>query len=457
MAWHGEFVGGKLEMKLPWAVVLADDLTGANATGALLASYGFTVLILRAPEGELQALQDRLIHADVWIINLNTRHQPPPLAAEKVRKVIRWLEQHGIRLLAKRIDTTFRGPIGTEIQAILDILPAEAICVLTGAFPRAGRITIGGQQWINGVPLDQTEAARYLSASQSTAYIPALLSAQVEVRIGRIPIEIVRAGPGAVIRHIHAQVESDCRILCADAATEADLFTLAEALASSDLPVFTADPGPLTAIFASVLARREGYALVTPLKMDTFTSHSRVGPVLVVAGSPTALTQRQLDLLERHWRIQLVRTFPSRLLAESERDREQQRVLSELQATSASIVGIRIGEDLLPLQPAQMHQIVEILADICRKWLEGKDLRGLYATGGETVDALCHALGILALRIRREIRPLMVLTEALGGPWHGLPIVTKGGLVGGEDAAVVGVLALMETQGPAHKSLELHR
>ncbi|MGH3368430.1 MAG: nucleotide-binding domain containing protein, partial [Nocardioidaceae bacterium] len=70
------------------------------------------------------------------------------------------------------------------------------------------------------------------------------------------------------------------------------------------------------------------------------------------------------------------------------------------------------------------------LARAVRRNLEEHAVDGVFSTGGDVTAALLGELGSHGLEISDEVVPLAVAGSVVGGPWDGLQIVTKGGLVG---------------------------
>jgi uncharacterized protein YgbK (DUF1537 family) len=61
---------------------------------------------------------------------------------------------------------------------------------------------------------------------------------------------------------------------------------------------------------------------------------------------------------------------------------------------------------------------------------------GLYTTGGDVTATVMRELGAIGMEIDKEIVPLAVGGRIAGGSADGLPIVTKGGLIGDTGTAV---------------------
>jgi len=65
------------------------------------------------------------------------------------------------------------------------------------------------------------------------------------------------------------------------------------------------------------------------------------------------------------------------------------------------------------------------------------EIGGVYSTGGDITAAIHGAAGTVALRLLDEVLPLAGYGIAIGGKLSGKAFVSKGGMVGGENAMVV--------------------
>lgn len=94
--------------------VIADDLTGGNGTGVLLVKCGFTA-ITKFDSDQLEDIQDN----SVVCIVTDSRYINQEDAKHKCLKASLDLYEWNVDVLCKRIDSTFRGNIGQEIDGIL--------------------------------------------------------------------------------------------------------------------------------------------------------------------------------------------------------------------------------------------------------------------------------------------------------------------------------------------------
>ena len=121
--------------KMNKILILADDLTGANDTGAAIGRFGWnTVSIVNAGQRPLN-LEDYSCIS----VNLDSRSLKPEEAYEMTADTARDLRTLKIGLYSKRIDSTLRGNLGAESDALLDVLTEEEkkdwAALIVPAFP----------------------------------------------------------------------------------------------------------------------------------------------------------------------------------------------------------------------------------------------------------------------------------------------------------------------------------
>ena len=139
---------------MPLIGSVADDLTGATTTGVLLArSKARTAVFFNVDAAVKGEGTDEL---DAILISSNSRALPANEAYEKVKTAAEALKGMGVKYFQKRIDTTLRGGVGVEIDAILDVLPEGTVAVVVPAMPQSRRILVGGYSVIDGVALINT-------------------------------------------------------------------------------------------------------------------------------------------------------------------------------------------------------------------------------------------------------------------------------------------------------------
>ena len=137
------------------SVIIADDLTGANDTGAILAHNGFKVGTVLNPEH-----MEDFDEYNVLSMSTDSRAMTAEQAYEKVSWAAGHFPKSDALVYSKRIDSTLRGNVGAEIDAILDFLGESYTAVVVASFPSSGRTCIGDVLLVNGEPLQLTEVSR---------------------------------------------------------------------------------------------------------------------------------------------------------------------------------------------------------------------------------------------------------------------------------------------------------
>lgn len=135
--------------------VVADDITGSNDIGVMLAKNGFRVTVLSLEDNPVPADFDDM---DVLVINTGSRLDAAQVAADKSARAAAFLRDNGCEMIYTKTCSVFRGNIGASFDAVQDALGVRTSMVVAG-FPRNGRTTVDGVHYLNGVPVSQTNFA----------------------------------------------------------------------------------------------------------------------------------------------------------------------------------------------------------------------------------------------------------------------------------------------------------
>ncbi|RBY94644.1 four-carbon acid sugar kinase family protein [Blastococcus sp. TBT05-19] len=405
-------------------LVVADDLTGANATAADFASAGLRAATASAATGA-EVVTDMASRFDVLVATTDSRHSPPAEAAALVRSAVRagW----PARLVCNRIDTTLRGNVGATTEALaaeVRALTGSRVVVLCApAHPTAGRHTIGGTQLLDGRRLEETEVARDARTPMRTSDVLEILRQQTDLAAHLVPLAAVTGPAPELVDHIASALDAGVDVLVADATTEEHLERVATGAVAAaegrDLVWVTSDPGPSAVAMARALGLTRGVP---------------GAPLLVVSGSATELTRKQLQQLAAE-RAAVVHTVP---VLEGSAVPDVDAAVAVLAAAldragADDIVVFATAVQDSDVRPTTAEDAVRIsreLATAVRRALEEHPVDGLFTTGGDVTAAVLAELGSHGLEISEEVVPLAVAGTLVGGPWDGVHIATKGGLVG---------------------------
>ena len=433
---------------MPIIGAVADDLTGATTTGVLLArSKAQTAVFFNEEAAEKAKGADEL---DAILVSSNSRPLPADEAYEKVKSATLALKRMGVKYFSKRIDTTLRGGVGVEINAMLDQIGEDAVAVVVPAMPQSRRILVGGYSVIDGVALINTPVAKDVRTPVKENYIPRLLAGQTRRQVGLVTLDKVLAGKEAVEKALVEKRGEGCEVIVVDGITLEDVETIAKACIALKWNVVAVDPGPFTA----KLAYERGLIGVEEPNIPE-TADEEGKTVLIAAGSATPVTKKQMEVLcedERHVRIS-VEPIPlinggDEAVAEAERAVElAKEMLQEGSQPRAILFETALHGELLNLDEEDKkrgyasgmsaNRINAGLGTIITKLMEriGRDrVAGLYTTGGDTMVNVCYQLGVECIQVMDYVIPQADVGRLVGS-YDGLPVVGKGGLTGNDHTA----------------------
>jgi D-threonate/D-erythronate kinase len=212
--------------------IIADDLSSATDCGAQVVRSGLSVVV---PLGGY-SLPIQATAAQVISIDTDSRSLSANQAYAKVKAASQQLVSQGWIHFYKSVDSTLRGNLGAEIEAVLDIVK-PACAVIAPAFPKYGRTTVDGVQYLHGRPLHETEFGSDPTAPVRDADIPRRLSEGSRRKAGRLTIDQLRAGPRQIKSAIKGLMETGIELVVVDIAEQEDLKRICLGLAGSDLRV----------------------------------------------------------------------------------------------------------------------------------------------------------------------------------------------------------------------------
>ncbi len=433
---------------MPLIGTVADDLTGATTTGVLLARSKARTAVFFNVEAVSNA--ETVEELDVIIISSNSRPLPANEAYDKVKDAVIALKNMGVKYYQKRTDTTMRGGIGVEIDAMLDQLSDETVAVVVPAMPQSRRILVGGYSIIDGVALVNTPVAQDVRTPVKENYIPRLLAGQTRRKVGLVALDKVLAGDEVIKEALKQQREAGCQVIVVDAVTLEDVENIAQACIALSWDVVTVDPGPFTAKMAY---HRSLIGVEEPNLPPEADEAGKT--VLIAAGSATPVTKKQMEILcqdSRHVRISVdpVSLIEGGEKALEEVDQAVHKAMDYLESGSrprAILFETALHGELLNLseEDNKRHYAHGMSADrinaglgmIISQVLEqtGRErIAGLYTTGGDTMVNVCRQLGVECIEVLDYVIPQTDIGRLVGS-YDGLPVVGKGGLTGNDHTA----------------------
>jgi len=410
--------------------IIADDLSSATDCGAQMVRSGLSVVVpLRGYSLPAQADLAQVISVDT-----DTRSLAADSAYTKVKEFTQVLIAEGWTDFYKSVDSTLRGNLGAEIEAVLDAVRPDCV-IIAPAFPKYGRTTVDGVQYLHGRPLHETEFGSDPTAPVKDADIRRRLAEGSARKSARLSLDPLQAGPAKIQSTIHGLLAEGVELVVVDIAEQEDLKRICLGLAQSDLRI--------------LWVGSTGMAEFFPLAFEvtsTASEHNKIyavdpRPALALVGSASETTRQQLSYAQTNNGLQVIDLDPGCLI------QEETVAAAEFGKASANLrSGIEAGHDMalvvrasreeiattqqlgatLNLSASQVAQrIVEALAQVSSQLVFDGQISGIVATGGDTSNALCKVLGAQALEILGEVEAGIPILRVMGE--QTLPLVTKAG------------------------------
>ncbi|MEO7909898.1 MAG: four-carbon acid sugar kinase family protein [Roseiflexaceae bacterium] len=377
-------------------IILADDLTGAADCAARCHQAGLAATI-RLPGARLYESGGAIC------CTTDSRHLPADLAVRRVHELAAGLGEYAGSIWYKKIDSTLRGHLGQELDALLDAL-GRSCALVCPAFPAQRRGLADG----------------YLVTDPALVqpmHLPTLLAHQSRRSVAAIGLADVRGGVGQLTERLRAERARGAELLVADALDEADLHMLLEAALFALPDALLCGSAGLAGTLAMYAARQSSSVGVAPAALIE-------GAALLVIGSGSAMAQRQIAYLRRH---QLVVAFErtAALPADPLGD-----ILLHLPAPAADA----------PMDGPAARRLAEQLALAAQPLIDAMRPGLLVLSGGDTAISVLARMGVTHLLVQRELLPGVPLTCGMDASGRSHMIVLKAGNHG-DQAALATVLA----------------
>ena len=212
--------------------------------------------------------------AQVLVIDTETRHMTPSAAYQIIYGIVRRAQNSGAEYFYKKTDSALRGCVGSELSAMLD---ASGACqlVFLPAFPKQHRTTLGGVQYLDGIPIHESVFGKDPFEPTRHSYIPDLIGEQSDTFVEVISTDDTEA---------FSRVNSKKSIMVFDAVTDEDMSRTANLLQANRK--------------LSVMAGCAGFARILPELIEFEQKKHNRGEhakgLVVICGSLNPITQTQI-------------------------------------------------------------------------------------------------------------------------------------------------------------------
>lgn len=377
-------------------MLLADDFTGALDAGVQFAQHGASVFVTAG--GEFSGDTG----ADVIVIDMESRHETPEKAYQKVYKRTEYAAHRHVPFLYKKTDSTMRGNIGAELAAMLKA-SGRSILVFVPAFPRMGRTVKDGIFRVAGELLTKTSYARDPFQPVTTDKVVDIVKSQTELPVRMIDVTSEKLPQDDVPV-----------ILVCDAQSEKELEKIARQLAPVADKIVLAGCAGFAAYAASYIRGTR--------QRDTEIRPERPGHIML-CGSINERTRRQVSYAKKLGMISY-RLRPADYLGAGLTRESADRICELLWEGGALLLytadsedDIRAAKDYAAangLGKENLHlRIAGGLGRIAQYCILGEQIGLLSVIGGDTLFGAMQGIRPKGLVLCREALPGVILSRLL--------------------------------------------
>jgi len=405
---------------------IADDYTGASDLANTLTRAGLRTLQTIGVPADTLALPE----VDAVVVSLKSRSIEAGLAVSRSRAADKWLRGRGaghvLFKICSTFDSTDAGNIGPVMDALRDDC-ADAIVLVTPAFPETGRTVYQGNLFVGAVPLNESPLKDHPLNPMHDSNLVRVLARQSKTKVGLVDLATVARGSDAVRARLADLSGKGFGAAIIDAVFDPDLETIGRVALEHRLSVGASGVG---LGLARALIKSGGPKATSGSGPETVIG----GPAACLAGSCSQATLQQIANAEET--MPVLHLDPDQIIAGP---KEAQRAVAW--AAQRIVDGpVLIASSTTPDQVAALqsrhgrdaagHAIEQAMADIA-EGLVRLGVRRLVVAGGETSGAVVDRLGIPGFLVGAEIAAGVPVLRAVGAKEGEMLLALKSGNFGG--------------------------
>ena len=254
-------------------LIIADDFIGAIDNGVQFSKFGIPTLV--TIDTNIDFFGPECENIQVLALNTETRHMSAKEAYDIIYRIVAKAVKYGIPHIYKKTDSTLRGNIGIELQALMDAANSKNV-MFVPAWPKNHRFTKDGIHYVNGTPIGETIFSRDLYNPVKHSKVSDIIAEQSGVTVWNI---------GRGIKTESLKGSSKEGILVFDAISDDDIMQIGKVLKENNM--------------LSIIAGCAAFAEILPNFIDF--EHSSIdrwceekGNVLLVSGSLNRISFEQI-------------------------------------------------------------------------------------------------------------------------------------------------------------------
>jgi uncharacterized protein YgbK (DUF1537 family) len=315
------------------------------------------------------------------------------------------------------------------------------------SYPEQNRTLVGGIMIVGEKPLALTEVARKTTSPVQESHVYKILQNQSHNKVGWIDLTHVASTIEGLQNAVEKERQKGSKIIIFDAVSRQDLNNVADvAFLMERKPLFVGSAG-----LAEEVAKK-----LSPLRGGTLQTVKPCKHIFVISGTASSVSHQQLKRIEKR-NIPVFQLSPSSILGDGTEAEKEKKKFSEKIANSLSqgITILKTPSEMLQTKDSDdlpIHlKITRTLATVVLLALKASTVEPfdltVILTGGETAQQVINGLGIEGIEIEGELLEGIVKGHLIGGNWDGLPVITKAGAFGKEDA-LERIVQMLEAGSP---------
>ena len=409
-------------------IIISDDLTGANDTAAQFSKYGLKS-ITTWNSGEINAL---LKCYDVIAINTESRHINIEIAYRLLLNISKDVNNFcDTSIIYKKVDSTLRGNIGTELKGLYDVIRPDII-VYAPAFPKQGRTTIKGIQLVYGIPIEKAIINNEETNSVEPSNIIMFLDPVLRKLCHHITLDKLRSG----VTNDELLKES---VVSFDVEEENDLLNIVNIIMNIE--------GNKKIIWVGSAGLAEYVA------QKSLVGHKYGKPVSIVAGSKNDVTRKQVRKLNHELNAKLILIDTMDIICDYKKEFERVKkevlnamgvhldvIITTTYDKSQMYCSENLDRELRFSNTSFSSIFVDkfgILVSSIFNDIGSEKFSGICIVGGDTAASTIRHLGSKSIRVVGEIEPAVPLLIC-----DDINIITKAGGFGSDVVLIKAVLRL---------------
>jgi D-threonate/D-erythronate kinase len=412
--------------------VIADDLTGANDTGVKLSQKGIKTSV-NFDMKDIDNLQSVVYDTD-------SRYMQKELAYKAVFQIACAYKDQGFTFIYKKMDSTIRGNVGTELDAVYDVFKPDFIIIAPG-YPSSGRVIKDGQIYLHGKRLDFSEYGESPIDTECDYDLLHKIKKQSKYKVTLFTSHDLNET--RIVSKMSESYKAGIPYLVFDSVNESDLQKIAFFVSQSQYKVIWSGSSGLINYLPAVYHLEKKVEKITPTIVGEI-------PSLTVIGSFNDVTMLQLKRVLKEKKIKGFKiNFKPLLKNNDEKKSEIIRIVNEaiehancgyniLIYASSSIQEVQQALELGKVYGMDSTQvcstIVQALGEIAKRITDKKQFKGIIMTGGDTAKQVCLHLEAKGIELIDEMSPIIPIGRLIGKKT--MYTITKGGGIGNEESLV---------------------